>query len=144
MAQTQSRKRRAPRARKRQPAPPIVLIVEDEPDLRVLAESNISDFGYTTLSASNGREAFALMEEQKGVAVLFTDINIPDAAPDEIADGLELARRAVEMRPSLRVIYTTGDAPTDGMTTLFVQGSVFLRKPYNRDQLREAIQAVAN
>jgi hypothetical protein len=56
---------------------------------------------------------------------------------------VELVRRAVELNPSLRVIYTTGDVPTDGMVALFVEGSTLLRKPYTRDELREAIYSVA-
>jgi PleD family two-component response regulator len=59
---------------------PTILVVEDESDLRVLAESIIADFGYRTLSAGNSREALVLLEEHDDVTVLFTDINLPDAA----------------------------------------------------------------
>lgn len=118
---------------------PVVLIVEDDSDLLVLAESNVADFGYSTLSASNGREALVLLAEAASVAVLFTDINLPDV-PDGI-DGVELARRAVELRPGLRVIYTSGSPPTDGMIALFVEGSAFLRKPYTREALMQAIRS---
>ena len=55
-------------------------------------------------------------------------------------DGLELARRAVEFSPDLRVIYTTGGALTAGMTALFVDGATFLRKPYTRQELIQAVQ----
>ncbi len=72
--------------------------------------------------------------------MLFTDINLPDTIADAIVDGLELARCAVQFNPGLRVIYTTGDVPTDGMIALFVDGSIFLQKPYTRDQLKEAIE----
>lgn len=60
--------------------------------------------------------------------------------PDGI-DGLELARRAVELRPGLHVLYTTGGGRTDGMVALFVAGGTFLPKPYTRDQLIEAMQS---
>ena len=119
---------------------PVVLIVEDEADLRVLAESNIADFGYTTLSAGNGREALALLEEHQDIAVLFTDLNLSDHVTTDPVHGLELARRAVELRPGLRVVYTTGGVETDGMISLFVEGSIFLRKPYTRDELRHALE----
>jgi CheY-like chemotaxis protein len=112
---------------KRKSTPPAVLIAEDEPTVRTLAESIIAELGYTTLSAANAREALALLEGGTPIALLFTDINMPDAADG--LDGLELARRVVELRPDVRVIYTTGGALTDGMTALFVEGGTFLRKP---------------
>ena len=128
------------RTRTRRPKPQLfLLVVEDEPDLRVLAESNIADLGYETLSAANGREALALLNENQRITLLFTDINMPDV-PDGI-DGLELARRAVELRPGLRVIYTTAAGGlTDGMAALFVDGATFLPKPYTRDQLMRAMR----
>jgi hypothetical protein len=46
-----------------------------------------------------------------------------------------LLRRAVDMCPGLRVIYTTGGGLTDGMSALFVEGGTFLPKPYNRQRL---------
>jgi CheY-like chemotaxis protein len=115
------------RTRKKKSTPPAVLIAEDEPTVRTLAESIIAELGYTTLSAANAREALALLEGGTPIALLFTDINMPDAADG--LDGLELARRVVELRPDVRVIYTTGGALTDGMTALFVEGGTFLRKP---------------
>ena len=43
---------------------------------------------------------------------------------------LELAKQAVEHRPGLKVLYTTGQTLTDGMRELFVSGSAFPKKPY--------------
>ena len=117
---------------------PAVLIAEDEPNLRALAESIITDLGYITLSAANAREALALFAENEAIVLLFTDINMPDA-PDGL-DGLELARQAVELRAGLRVIYTTGGALTDGRMVLFVEGATFLKKPYTRAELVQAVQ----
>ena len=104
--------------------PTTVLVVEDEPTVRVLAESIIEALGYVILSAANAREAIALLEQEEHIDILFTDINLPDG-PDAI-DGLSLARKAVELSPRLRVIYTTGDGQTDGMTALFVEAATFL------------------
>ena len=108
--------------------PTTVLVVEDELTVRALAESIIEALGYVILSAANAREAIALMGQDKLIHILFTDINLPDG-PHAI-DGLELARRAVELCPDLRVIYTTGGGQTGGLTALFVEDASFLPKPY--------------
>ena len=116
------------RTRTKKSTPLAVLVAEDEPTIRALAESIIAELGYSTFSAANTREALAVLENGAAITLLFTDINMPDG-PDGL-DGLELARRAVEIRAGLRVIYTTGGGLTDGMTALFVEGGTFLRKPY--------------
>src|SRR3954451_12689193 len=120
---------------KNKSTPPAVLVAEDEPTVRSLAESIIEDLGYATFSAANAREALAVLESGEPITLLFTDINMPDGP-----DGLELARRAVELRPGLRIIYTTGGGLTDGMTALFVEGGTFLPKPFTRQNLIEAVQ----
>ena len=121
--------------------PATVLVVEDEPTVRALAESIIEDLGYTILSAANAREAIALLEQDKSIDILFTDINLPDGR--NAIDGLELARKAVELCPRLRVIYTTGHGQPDGMTALFVDDATFLPKPYTVKQLTETVRATA-
>ena len=93
------------------------------------------------MSAANAREAIAVLEQDEPIDILFTDINLPDG-PDAI-DGLELARKAVELCRGLRVIYTTGHGQTDGMTALFVEDAIFLPKPYTVKQLTEAVLATA-
>jgi two-component system, response regulator PdtaR len=115
---------------------PIILIAEDDANVRVLAESILAQ-EYATLSAANAREALALLDEH-AVALLFTDVNMP-GEPDAL-DGLELAQRAVEQQPGLKVIYTSGGGQTDGMAALFVEGAIFLTKPYSAQELTEAVQ----
>src|SRR6201981_2395251 len=121
--------------------PTTVVVVEDEPTVRALAESIIEALGYSILSATDAREAIALLEQDEPIDILFTDINLPDGA--DAIDGLELARKAVEFRPDLRVIYTTVHDQTDGMTALFVEDATFLPKPYTAKQLTEAVLTTA-
>jgi CheY-like chemotaxis protein len=116
-----------------------ILVVEDEPTVRALAVSIIEDdLDYAALSAATSREAIALLEQDQPIDLLFADINLPDGA--DAIDGLGLARRAVEMRAGLSVIYTSGGGQTDGMAALFVDGSTFLAKPYTREELIQAVK----
>jgi HEPN domain-containing protein len=58
-----------------------------------------------------------------------------------VEGGLKLAKKAFEARPNLKVLYTSGQAVTDGMKALFVEKSAFLQKPYTVEQLATTLVA---
>jgi CheY-like chemotaxis protein len=113
-----------------------ILIVEDEFQVLVLAESILQDAGYETLSASNKEQALAVFDAGEEIDLLFTDIQLLD----DLNGGLEVAREAFQSRPELRVLYTTGAQITDGMQAMFVEGSEVLPKPYVPPDLLAAIE----
>jgi DNA-binding response OmpR family regulator len=99
----------------------IVLLVEDEEQVRVLAQSYLEEQGHQVLSAGT----------DGAIDLLFTDIELKDV----IASGIELAQDAVVRWPNPKVLYTTGRDLTDGMKARFVQHSAFLPKPYTVEEL---------
>ena len=115
----------------------IILIVEDETQVRVLSESYLREQGHRTLSAATLDEALAVLGASDDIEILFTDIELQG----DIQAGLTMAQAATERRPGLQVLYTSCHAVTDGMKALFVEGSAFLPKPYSVDQL-QAVLAV--
>jgi DNA-binding NtrC family response regulator len=115
----------------------VILIVEDEAQVRVLSESFLQEQGHQTLSAASPEEALAVLDDSPGVDILFTDIDLRGDAQA----GLTLAQAAVQRRPNVKVLYTSCHALTDGMKALFIGDSAFLPKPYTIDQL-QAILAV--
>jgi CheY-like chemotaxis protein len=118
----------------------VVLVVEDEEQVRVMAESILRDCGHQTLSAANVDQALALVRAEPSIELVFTDINLADDAEAGLVHpGLELAQQARRLRPELRVLYTTGASVTDGIKALFVDGSGFLAKPYDISQLSTAV-----
>ena len=118
----------------------VILIVEDEEQVRVLADSFLQAEGNETLSAATIEQALVLIECDKPVDLLFVELKIQD----DVEGGLKLARKAVEGRPNLQVLYTSGQTVTDGMTALFVEKSAFLPKPYTVDQLATTLIAKFN
>ena len=87
--------------------------------------------GYETFAAATRKDALAVLRSDQEVDVLFTDINLRG----EKRAGLELAEKAVELRPDLAVLYTTGGDVRSPM----VAGSEFLPKPYTSSQLINAV-----
>ncbi len=112
----------------------IVLLVEDEEQVRVLAESYLEEQGHQVLSAGSPQGAIALLEKASHVDVLFTDIDLKG----DIAAGINLARDALPRWPHLKVLYTSGRDLTDGMKAQFVEKSAFLPKPYTVEELLTA------
>ena len=95
----------------------VILLVEDEEQVRVLADSFLQVEGNKTLSAGTVQQALALIEGDETIDLLFVDLKIQD----DVEGGLKLAKKAVEARPNLKVLYTSGQAVTDGMMALFVE-----------------------
>jgi len=109
---------------------PTILVVDDDPDVRDYATSVLEDFGYRVLSAGDGDAALSLLERERRVDLLFTDVVMPGL------NGFEVARRAVANLPGLKVLFASGYA-----TDLTPAGRL-LRKPYRPQQLAAEIEAL--
>jgi DNA-binding NtrC family response regulator len=112
-----------------------ILLVEDEDQVRLLAESYLEEQGHRVLSAGTSDGALAILHTKTGIDLLFTDLDLKG----DIHAGINLADEAIKILPQLRVLYTTGRAITDGMKARFVTGSAVLEKPYTVDQLRSGL-----
>jgi PAS domain S-box-containing protein len=80
-----------------------ILVVEDDPDLRELAESIISGLGYQVRAVANAVAALGALGERPDIDLLFTDVVLPGGT-----SGAELARQAQVRCPTLKVVYTSG------------------------------------
>jgi two-component system cell cycle sensor histidine kinase/response regulator CckA len=105
--------------------PDLVLVAEDDPLLRVLADHALTAAGYQVLSAASGDAALLLCEERDDIALLVTDVMMPGLR------GPELIARARAIRPDLKVLCTSGYAMAalKGQSALPEEVS-FLEKPY--------------
>lgn len=118
------------------PLPPansaIVLVVEDEYYIRMLAIDTLEDQGFTVLGVATADEAWLILESRSDISVLFTDVNMPGDI-----DGLTLAIRVAKHWPHIRLVITSGrcglsdhEVPDHGQ---------FVQKPYRQNELMQAI-----
>lgn len=118
----------------------VVLIVEDEPMVRMLTVDMLDVLGWTALEAGAAGEALRLVErEQAQFAVALVDLGLPDRR------GEDLVRDLRRLRPGLHVIVTTGRGEDDMDADLRAEPRVtFLGKPYQLADLEEALPVVPN
>lgn len=112
-----------------------MLLVEDEEDVRKIAEAFLGSLGYRVVAVANAVEALSVLESgAPPVDLLFTDVMLGSGM-----NGVELALAARDLRPSLGVLLASGYDP---VSTRLASGAEFelLRKPYRREQLAEAIR----
>ena len=83
----------------------LVLVVEDDPDVRDYTVEMVGDLGYSVLSAPDGASALRLLDSHREVSLLFTDVGLPGGM-----NGRQLAEQALRRQPQLKVLYTTGYA----------------------------------
>jgi signal transduction histidine kinase len=110
-----------------------ILVVEDDPDVRLIVAENVRALGFGVLTAEDGKTALSLLERGERVDLLFSDISMPNGML-----GHELAERARGVCNGIRVLLTSGYSYAPGNGAASNQTPV-LRKPYTQEQLSEAL-----
>ena len=113
-----------------------VLVVDDEPAVRLVTKRILQRNGYTVLEASGGHEALRVLREHPGpIQLLLSDVIMPEM------NGREVAERVRERRPGIKVLFMSAYSPAaiahDG---LLEEGAAFLRKPFEIGQLLKAVR----
>ena len=109
-----------------------LMIVDDDPAVRVIVAEFLEDFGYQVIQASGGAEALDLLGRTPDLRMMITDIRMPDMS------GVELADAATRRLPDLKVILISG---------YYVSQQVerrFLRKPFRMSDLEAAVRDELN
>jgi two-component system, response regulator PdtaR len=115
---------------------PIVLVVEDEPLLRLCAVDIVADAGFETLAAANADAAMRILLSRNDIGVVFTDVQMPGSM-----DGLKLAHIAGEKWPPIKFIVTSGYAMIADQN--LPRGWRFIEKPYEPWQIASALRELA-
>ena len=116
------------RDRDGQQRPAVVLVVDDDEDVREVAADMLQDLGYIVVQASSGMEALDVLDARPDLDVMVTDIRMPGMS------GLELAERAACRRADVKIILVSGYFQPQALTRRFLQ------KPFRTLDLATAIQ----
>jgi len=116
----------------------VVLVVEDEPPVRMVVVDVLSDLGYTVLEASDGRAGLHIVESMARVDLLLTDVGLPGGM-----NGRQLADASRQRRPDLKVLFMTGYADRVAVSDrLLDSGMQVMTKPFALDALAARVQGI--
>jgi DNA-binding NtrC family response regulator len=111
-----------------------VLVVEDDPHVCLLLERLVAGAGWEVVTAGSAAEALAALGAHGAeIDLLLTDIGLGDM------HGGELARRALELRPGMRVVYSSGHPRAAAALDELPAGDGFLLKPYTAADLERVL-----
>ena len=115
-----------------------ILVVEDEPALRTLVNNVLKKQGYRVMVAGTDAEAIAIGEDQTTrIDLLLCDVVLTQT------NGRELARRLVELRPALKVLFMSGYTDDTVLKRIILEaGTPFLQKPFTVDALGRKVREV--
>jgi len=111
-----------------------VLLVEDEPMVRTVAERALTRHGYQVLTATNGEEALEIIDRGDEIALLISDVVMP------LMDGPTMVREARKTRPDLPILFMSGYAEEQLRKSIDIANVAFLPKPFSVQELAEAVR----
>jgi two-component system, response regulator PdtaR len=112
---------------------PVILVVEDEPLVRMLAVDTFDEAGFDVIEAANGHEAVEILKSRPDVRAVFTDVHMPGRP-----DGIALARHVQEVCPDCAIVVVSGR----GVPEMPDLGSKvrFFPKPYRTDAMVRVVR----
>lgn len=114
---------------------PVVVVVEDEPLIRLVASDMLAEAGFRTVEACNADEALTLLEAKPDAVAIVTDVKMPGSF-----DGFALAHLVASRWPETGIVIVSGHAmPGEGDMP---EGALFLVKPYQPSALINAVRTV--
>jgi two-component system cell cycle sensor histidine kinase/response regulator CckA len=109
-----------------------ILLVEDEPMVRGVAERALTRHGYTVITADNGEEALEVLDRGEEIVLLISDVVMP------MMDGPTMVREARKTRPDLKILFMSGYAEEQLRNSIDIDNVAFLPKPFSVQELAEA------
>jgi two-component system, cell cycle sensor histidine kinase and response regulator CckA len=114
---------------------PTILVVDDEPGIRMFVSQILEQNGFSVLTAPDGADAISISQSHQGeIGLVITDVRMPNV------DGLTLAQALLEEDPNMPVLFMSSHYDASLMDQF--EGSEFLAKPFSVDRLLEAVRTM--
>lgn len=113
----------------------LVLVVEDDPRVRRLTVARLNELGYRVVEAANGGEAMTVLESMPEIALVFSDLIMPDMS------GRDLAAHVRQSYPEICLLLTSGYSEDFANSSMPGERLPLLRKPYRLVELAEAVRS---
>lgn len=111
-----------------------ILVAEDDPAVLASTSESLRELGYSVIAAGGAREALRRLEAEPDIALLMTDVVMPEM------NGRQLAEAAVTLRPTLKVLYTTGYTRNAVVHNgVLDRGTALLQKPFTLEDLARKV-----
>jgi CheY-like chemotaxis protein len=117
------------------PQRPVVLLVEDEPFVRMAAADALQDAGFEVIETVHAQAAQDVLRSRDDIRVVFTDVRMPGSM-----NGLELATLVRRCWPHISLVVTSGHL--EPVCGLLPEAAVFIAKPYAENTPAQVIQAL--
>ncbi|MDB5415405.1 MAG: sensor hybrid histidine kinase [Rubritepida sp.] len=115
----------------------VVLVIEDDPAVRLLVLQVLEELGYQAIETADGREAIPILQSQQQIDLLVSDVGLPGL------NGRQLAELARETRPTLPVLFMTGYAKEAiDQARFLTAGMEIITKPFAVDELGHRINMI--
>jgi CheY-like chemotaxis protein len=113
-----------------------VLVIDDEPTIRMLVAEVLEEHGYTVIEADNGSSGLRVLQSEARVDLLITDVGLPGGL-----NGRQVADAAREARPGLRVLFITGFAENAVIGNgHLAAGMAVITKPFSLTALGQKVR----
>ena len=118
---------------------PVILVVEDEPLIRLTISEYLRDRGFEVIEAASGDEAQFLFIHDTRIDIVFTDVQMPG-----VLDGLALARWLGEVHPTVMILVASGIADLRALACQVCERASVFEKPYDHQAIVDRIRVLAD
>jgi CheY-like chemotaxis protein len=116
----------------------VVLVIDDEPTIRMLIAEVLAEAGYAVIEAPDGPAGLRVLESNAGIDLLITDVGLPGGM-----NGRQVADAARVSRPGLKVLFITGYAENAVIGRSRLEKGMFvLTKPFQMEVLASRIREI--